>query len=603
MAEVLERLRARVDDLRDLARARAVERVRREERRLRRRARDGIEELDDGEGLGQGPPDAAGVGPVEARHLAHGREGRLLALEEGHGDGLVADPVEAQRHADAPGRRRPPVAVERDAPERRRRRRRRRRDGVRGEHGADAVAEAERVRRAAARRRESHGVAVPEERARRAVGEGAHVPGAHPGELEHGPVRARRRAGDRARRQQIARAHVAARDRVVDELLRRRPVEVAQVRRRDDGEGLRARGLQRDLQSDVVGPVARVVQVRERRRVLDPRRRRAAEGLQRVGRHDPAADRRREVLGAEGAQRHVLEFLDVARGPVVAEHEAEDALRRRRGVEGRAERVRRAADEEGHLELEVEEPAGAVRRALRRVGLVDLELALGPRHGRARGHDGRRAAVVADGHAEPVGLERVGRAAEHRADVRRVLLRRVKVRVVADGRGQVHGALAPRHEALARFGLARRARGEELADAGARRAPLGPRQRHERVERRAAEDALRGEAQAVEQALRRRGAQVQHAVADGDANARVAARRRVGEDAQRQVLDGELVVAVRGGDEGHRWWWLCVRVCSRRRCAWFWRRTCREVDVGLAAGLALTAGCGDSEQLKNRDFQ
>ena len=36
----------------------------------------------------------------------------------------------------------------------------------------------------------------------------------------------------------------------------------------------------------------------------------------------------------------------------------------------------------------------------------------------------------------------------------------------------------------------------------------------------------------------------------------VAARRRVGEDAQRKVLDGELVVAVRGGDEGHRWWWL-----------------------------------------------
>jgi hypothetical protein len=45
---------------------------------------------------------------------------------------------------------------------------------------------------------------------------------------------------------------------------------------------------------------------------LLPRRRRAAEWLERRQRHDPRRDRRAEVFGAEGPQWHVLPLLDIS---------------------------------------------------------------------------------------------------------------------------------------------------------------------------------------------------------------------------------------------------------------------------------------------------
>ena len=71
--------------------------------------------------------------------------------------------------------------------------------------------------------------------------------------------------------------------------------------------------------------------------------------------HVPGA----EVLCKEGPQRDVLPLLDVPRAPVVHEHHAEDPLVRRRHRDGVAEPVGGAADEEGGLELEVQEAAGA----------------------------------------------------------------------------------------------------------------------------------------------------------------------------------------------------------------------------------------------------
>ena len=168
-----------------------------------------------------------------------------------------------------------------------------------------------------------------------------------PRELEHRAQLVRRVAGDGARRQQVARPHVAAGDGVMHELLLAAPVHVLVVGLGDGGRR-RARA-RRDLdgERDVVGRVAGVLQVGQRRWVgLHPGARRAREGRERVDGHHPGRDGGREVLGAKRAERHVLELLDVARAPVVTQHEAEDALGRLIHRQRRAERRRVTAHKE-----------------------------------------------------------------------------------------------------------------------------------------------------------------------------------------------------------------------------------------------------------------
>ena len=91
------------------------------------------------------------------------------------------------------------------------------------------------------------------------------------------------------------------------------------------------------LKVDVEGRVGRVAQVLERCwLVLRPRARLARERFERGGGHDPRRDGRGEVLGAKRAERHVLELLHITRRPVVAQHEAEDAVRRLRARKSRS---------------------------------------------------------------------------------------------------------------------------------------------------------------------------------------------------------------------------------------------------------------------------
>src|SRR5436305_308915 len=76
--------------------------------------------------------------------------------------------------------------------------------------------------------------------------------------------------------------------------------------------------VQLDLELQVEPPVATAGEVWQRRRLLG-RGLDTAVAEQRERRH-PGRDRRLERLAEEGAERHVLPRLDVARAPVVDEH-------------------------------------------------------------------------------------------------------------------------------------------------------------------------------------------------------------------------------------------------------------------------------------------
>ena len=100
----------------------------------------------------------------------------------------------------------------------------------------------------------------------------------------------------------------------------------------------------------------------QRHRLL--RRALQAERLQRLARHHPRADRGRERFCQERTERHIFPLLDVARAPVVEQHEAEDHLLGLLLGEHAAHR-RGLADHDAHLQLEIEPLARPEARHLR----------------------------------------------------------------------------------------------------------------------------------------------------------------------------------------------------------------------------------------------
>ncbi len=88
----------------------------------------------------------------------------------------------------------------------------------------------------------------------------------------------------------------------------------------------------------------------------------APRGVERCQRGDPVADARGEGLAEEGAERHVLPGLEVARRPVVEPDDAEDVVGQVGAGDGGAE-PRRGADHEPELGLDVQT---AARRRSRR---------------------------------------------------------------------------------------------------------------------------------------------------------------------------------------------------------------------------------------------
>src|SRR3954467_12065788 len=107
----------------------------------------------------------------------------------------------------------------------------------------------------------------------------------------------------------------------------------------------------------------------------------AAKRLERFERDDPWRHRSRKALGEEWAERLVFPRLQVARRPVIEQHDAEDVLFRVCDSYAFAERVPRP-DHEAQLHLVVE-PARRTER--RRRFLRALTLAVRPRDPRA-GH-------------------------------------------------------------------------------------------------------------------------------------------------------------------------------------------------------------------------
>jgi hypothetical protein len=158
------------------------------------------------------------------------------------------------------------------------------------------------------------------------------------------------------------------------------------------------------------------------------------------------------ALDWNGPERLVLPGLHVARRPVVEQAVAEDHRLGLLDRDGLAH-PRRGAHDRAQLQLEVEAAGGAEDR---RVGALWPDLPPGAAHGRARHHDRRRAAVVADGQVEPVRRQR-RRAAQDRARVLGVVPACIEIGVARDAkrqmeRGAGEGPQMRRHRApLARL--------------------------------------------------------------------------------------------------------------------------------------------------------
>ena len=175
------------------------------------------------------------------------------------------------------------------------------------------------------------------------------------------------------------------------------------------------------------------VEIRQRLRIARGPFERGPERRQRLHRHDPGRERGGEVLRQERAERLVFPGLDVARRPVVEQRDAEQMLLGLVDRDRLAERIA-LADEEAELELVVEplrwrRARAAHRRAL---GLAARALEV-----LAADADRRGAAVIADRHPLVVGHQRVV-GAEQLADRGRVMDAGVEVGVVADAAGHVH---------------------------------------------------------------------------------------------------------------------------------------------------------------------
>ena len=159
------------------------------------------------------------------------------------------------------------------------------------------------------------------------------------------------------------------------------------------------------------------------------RKSRRAKWRERFERHEPRRHGGRKVFCQEGPQGLVFPRLHVARRPIIDEAEPRDVRLRLADRDGGAERIT-VADERSHLQLVVETSRGAKDRRDRH---IVPGLTLGPAHRGAAGHKRRCAAMISDWDPLVVRQECVVRA-EHAADVRCVMNRRIEVGVVSHAR-------------------------------------------------------------------------------------------------------------------------------------------------------------------------
>ena len=203
--------------------------------------------------------------------------------------------------------------------------------------------------------------------------------------------------------------------------------------------------------------------MRQRRRLL--RGSLYATLLEEGERRHPGRDRRLERLAEERAERDVLPGLDVARTPVVHEHDAEDVVGE--AVRRHAPAVARNAHDESELELEVE----ATRwREHRRFGTRRHELPAWANDVGAGDDDRAGAPVVAHRHEAPARRQMQSRLGERHA--RPVVRSRSSERVGPSAASEREQLV----ERVLREDVAERRQIDRLATvapADARRAPVG----------------------------------------------------------------------------------------------------------------------------------
>ncbi len=141
---------------------------------------------------------------------------------------------------------------------------------------------------------------------------------------------------------------------------------------------------------------------------------------------------------------------------------------------GCAERVPRP-DEEGGFQFIIQAPARAEERR-GRIGRFDLTMRAADI--RAARNDGAGAPVISHRQPFPIRHERVLRPAQHRADVVRVMIGGIEIRVIANPRREQHRDIFLRMKGVsAQSGIVAQLRGfgrEQALDYFPRLAPRGP---------------------------------------------------------------------------------------------------------------------------------
>src|SRR5207237_3615289 len=141
-----------------------------------------------------------------------------------------------------------------------------------------------------------------------------------------------------------------------------------------------------------------------------------------------------EVLGQEWPERLIFPSLNVARTPVVHQHDSKNVIFRAIDWDGRAQAVSRPY-QKGGLEYEIE---AARRTKSRRRTLGRFCLASRPFHFGAADHDRAGTAMVGDRQPFPVRHERVFRPTQHRPDVMGMMIGRIKIGVISNARRREH---------------------------------------------------------------------------------------------------------------------------------------------------------------------
>ena len=244
----------------------------------------------------------------------------------------------------------------------------------------------------------------------------------------------------------------------------------------------------------------------------------------------------------------ILPRLNVARRPIIQQHIAKDHLVRF-GHAGGVAHIGGGADDGPHLELDIKALAGAEIRGL---GVRRFDLPVGPPDVGAGDDNGRGAAVIADGHVQPVRGQRVFRAPKHGADVGRMVPSRVEIGVFRDDNRHVQADVSHGDKMRGDLGLVGAAGCQQVGQAVAQGGPCVGAQIHDVIPIGHIEDGIEVEQDQVFGLYR---GHVEHHIPDRHAAARferVGGKHTVGQVVEREVGVGAVRAFNPRGQQCHR---------------------------------------------------